>query len=149
MPTVTLREVTRENWRQCVGLKVAEGQARFVAPNTYSLAEAAYEPGCVPLAVYADGEMVGFTMYELLNGGGYILRLMVAEAHQRKGYGRAAMEEVIRILKAKPECRRIRTSYVPDNDHAAALYHSLGFRDRGERDQGEIVVELPDGASVD
>src|SRR5262245_38753883 len=40
---VTLRPVTRENWRAVARLEVAEGQRQFVAPNVYSLAEAAYE----------------------------------------------------------------------------------------------------------
>jgi len=63
--TVTLRPVTADNWKQCVGLSVEPEQKLFVAPNAYSLAEAAYEDGCVPLAIYHDETMVGFAMYWL------------------------------------------------------------------------------------
>jgi diamine N-acetyltransferase len=147
MPDVTLREVTRDNWKQCVRLQVDESQAGFVAPNAFSLAESKFEPTCVPLAVYAGDEMVGFAMYDLQNGEGCLVRLMVDRAHQGKGYGRAAVREVIRRLEAHPGCRRIRTSYVPGNAVAAALYHGLGFRDTGEVDSGEIVVELREGAA--
>ncbi len=61
--TMTLREITRENWLQCVRLKVAPEQEPFVAPNGVSLAQSKYEPEWVPLALYDDDEMVGFVMY--------------------------------------------------------------------------------------
>ncbi|HEX2204515.1 MAG TPA: GNAT family N-acetyltransferase [Longimicrobium sp.] len=147
MSDVTLREVTRENWRACVRLTVDEAQADFVAPNVYSLAESKFEPAAVPLAVYAGETMVGFVMYALEGTDGWIWRLMVDRAHQGKGYGRAAMEEVIRRLRALPGVRRIRTSFVPANAHAAALYRALGFHETGEVEQGEVVVELREDAA--
>ena len=146
MSDVTLREVTKENWLECIRLKVGEGQTGFVAPNVYSLAESKLYPEYVPLAVYAGEEMVGFAMYGVEDGTGWIIRLMTAEAHQGKGYGRAAVRELVRRLKAHPDCRRIRLSYVPANEAAAAFYRSLGFRDTGELLDGEIVVELREDA---
>ena len=72
--------------------------------------------------------MVGFTMYELNPCGvGFILRLMIDKAHQRKGYGRVAMVEVIRRLKLYPEVEMIATSHKQENKAAANLYRSLGF----------------------
>lgn len=71
--------------------------------------------------------MVGFTMYELTAGIGFILRLMIDSSHQRQGYGRSAMIEVIRRLKLHPEVQRIATSHRRDNVAAERLYRSLGF----------------------
>jgi len=138
-----------KNFHECIDLSVADEQRRFVASNMYSLAEAKADGVSTPLAIYADDEMVGFTMYwfDAEQGTGYIDRLMVAEGHQGMGYGRAAMLQVIDRLRARPGCRRIQTSYGPSNAVAEALYGSLGFRKTGETvAAGELVtvLEVPD-----
>jgi RimJ/RimL family protein N-acetyltransferase len=69
------------------------------------------------------------------------IRLSVAD-DQRRGYGRSAMSEVIGRLRSTPGCRRIRTSFEPNNKVADALYYSLGFRKTGEVDEGETVTVL-------
>ncbi len=42
-------------------------------------------------------------MYEIVAGVGFIMRLMIDRKHQRRGYGRATMLEVIRRLKLCPD----------------------------------------------
>jgi diamine N-acetyltransferase len=142
--TIELREITMENFRECIDLSVAEHQGGLVASNMYSLAEAKADGVSNPLAVYADGRMVGFTMYcfDPKSGIGYIDRLMVAADHQGRGYGRAAMTEVIERLRGTAGCRCIRTSFEPTNAVAEALYESLGFRRTGEIHDGEVVAVL-------
>jgi diamine N-acetyltransferase len=71
-----------------------------------------------------------------------IIRLMIAADQQGKGYGRAAMQAVIRRLKDQPECGAIYTSIVPENTIALQLYRSLGFEPTGEIFDGEIVLRL-------
>jgi diamine N-acetyltransferase len=66
-------------------------------------------------------------MYEIDCGVGSILRLMIDRAHQRKGYGRAALVEVIRRLRLEPEVEMIVTSHRSDNGVAATLFRSIGF----------------------
>ena len=143
-PRIELREITMDNFRECIRLEVADHQRGFVASNMYSLAEAKADGVSNPLAVYSDGNMVGFTMYwfDAKSGTGYIDRLMVADGHQRRGYGRATMREVIRRLRETPGCVRIRTSFEPTNEVARGLYRSLGFRETGEVDEGETVAVL-------
>ena len=142
--TIELREITMEDFRECIDLSVAEHQRGFVASNMYSLAEAKADGVSNPLAIYAGGRMIGFTMYcfDPKSGTGYIDRLMVAAGHQGRGYGRAAMTEVIRRLRATPGCRRIRTSFEPTNAVAEGLYQSLGFHKTGEIHDGEVVAVL-------
>jgi diamine N-acetyltransferase len=145
MTTVYLREINQDNWKQAICIDVAPEQKRFVASNLYSIAEAIFNPTFVPLAIYDGTEtMVGFLMYGTNpdNGELWILRLMVGQQYQRRGYGRAAMEEIIRRLKAKPDCQEIFTSYEPDNHVVARLYRSLGFEDTGRIEDGELVVCL-------
>ena len=141
---VTLRDVDRENFKRCVKLEVREDQKNFVASNVYSIAQSKVEPSYTPWAVYDGDEMVGFVMY------GYdredncycIARMMIDKNHQGKGYGRAAMEEIIRRLRATPDCREVALSIEPENEVAQRLYESLGFKKTGEVAQGEEVMRL-------
>jgi diamine N-acetyltransferase len=142
--TVTLREITMDNFRECIQLRVGEAQKDFVASNMYSLAEAQADKVSNPLAIYAGDEMVGFIMYDLNReeNRGYISRLMVDVRSQGKGYGRAAMSDVVGRLKREPGIRDIQTSFHPDNTTADALYASLGFARTGELIDEEIVVRI-------
>ncbi len=143
--TVTLREITMDSFRECIKLTVAETQQGFVASNMYSLAEAQADGVSHPRAIYADERMVGFIMFDFepKEDRGYISRLMIAEKHQRNGYGREAMQQVIDEFKRNPACKEIQTAVVPENVAAAALYRSLGFEPTGELDEGEAVLRMP------
>ena len=136
MAEIVLREITRENFRECVSLKLEPSQEALVAPNVESLAEAKVDPTLVPLAIYdraalgaplGDHGMVGFTMYGPVAAVGFIKRLMIDKRFQRKGYGRAAMREVIRRLRLDPQVQLIGTRHRRENEAAANLYRNLGF----------------------
>jgi diamine N-acetyltransferase len=132
---VSLREITPENFKQCVNLKVAEGQEKFVASNVMSIAQSKVYPTHLPFAVYAGEEIVGFVLYgfDEEEKRFYLGRLMIDEKHQGKGYGRAATLEVIERLKQIEDCTEIYLSFVPENKNAEKLYESIGFARTGER----------------
>ncbi len=143
---ISLRDITLDNWRECVRLKVAEDQLKFVATNAVSLAQSKYEPESVPLGVYDGDTMVGFVMYHPedyeVSKLWFIERLMVGQQYQGKGYGRAAMEALLARLKAEPGYAAILISFEPENAVAQKLYSSLGFVDTGEIEEGELVYRL-------
>jgi diamine N-acetyltransferase len=148
--SITLRELTRETWEECVDLDVAEDQREFVSSNLVSLAEAQFYPGTVCRAVYAGEAMVGFVMYgpdaEYApdEPGAYaFVRLMIDRHHQGHGYGRAAIAAVIEAVRNIPESRVLYTSYVPENIHAGRLYQAAGFQPTGRMLDGEIITALP------
>ncbi len=143
--SVTLREIDQDNWQECIKLKHDETQVNFVASNVYSLLESKFEKSFFPLGIYNNQTMVGFVMYGLDedDGNWWIIRLMVDRDHQKNGYGKAAMLKAIEILKNKPGCDCIFTSYVPENLVAEKLYLSMGFEKTGKIEDGEIVVCLP------
>ena len=90
-----------ENFRECISLELEPSQARPVAPNVESLAEAKVDPTLVPLAVYdraalGNHHMVGFIMYTPVAAVDLIEPVMIDKRYQRQGYGRAAMRGVIR-----------------------------------------------------
>lgn len=137
MVKVHLRRVTQENFRECLNIQVAESQKGLVATTTQSLAEAYVNSNLFPLAIYdaavcgyeqPEAPMIGFTMYEIAAGVGFITRLMVDKKYQRQGYAKATMIEVIRRLKLYPDVEIVATSYQKGNEIAAHLYQSLGFR---------------------
>lgn len=157
-PTVVLRPVSGDNWQAVVQLALAPGQEEFVASNVYSLAQAAYRPELVPLAIYAIGNtdapattaaetLVGFAMYSRLpdeQGRHWIFRVMVDQSQQGKGYGRAAMLLLLERMQATISALRTITLDFHERNHVAeALYESLGFVKSGEVEEHEVVASLP------
>jgi diamine N-acetyltransferase len=140
---VRLVPVTRDNWLDVLRLKPAEKEPCFVAPNMFSLAQAAYETEYEPLAVTLDGRAIGFVMHGIDpdDGVAWIVRLMIDFREQRRGLGRIAMEQVMDRITHLHDPKRIRISFDPDNTVARALYGSMGFKDTGEVDSGETVYE--------
>lgn len=69
---------------------------------------------------------------------------MVDAGHQRKGYGRAAMERALDYIRAKPfgPSDRVLLTVSPDNAAACRLYRGLGFTETGRADGDEIELEL-------
>jgi len=141
---ITLREITTENFKECVNLTVTESQKNFVAPNVYSIAQSKIYPTNNTFAVYSGDEMVGFVMFGLDTDDNrfYLGRLMIDEKHQGRGFGRAATLEVIERLKQTEDCTEIYLSFVPENENAEKLYKSVGFERTGEISDGEIVMRF-------
>ena len=139
---VSLREITPENFKECINLKVADVQATFVAPNVTSIAQAKIYPTANPLAIYDNDEMVGFVMFgfDTDDKRYYLVRLMIDEKFQGKGYGKAATLEVIERMKQIEDCAEIYLSFVPENTGAEKLYKSVGFERTGELNEGEVVM---------
>lgn len=147
--SVSLRPVTQDNWRAVAHLNVAEDQREFVAPNAYSLAEAAYEQGLTPVAIYADETLIGFALYTRepfqgeweftqtpYQGELGILRVMVDQQYQHQGYGRQAMQALIAQISALPGAEAIILNVMPTNVGALRLYESLGFVIYEENEHG-------------
>ncbi len=138
MVQVHLRDVTVGNFQECINLRVEQKQEGLVASNMKSLAEAKANPNLFPFALYDAttigyekplSPMIGFTMYEITAGVGFIQRLMIDQRYQHQGYGKAAMIEVIRRLKLYPQVQLIATSHRQENIAASQLYRSLSFVD--------------------
>lgn len=150
---VVLRPVTVENWREVAGLRVAPGQEEWVAPNAYSLAEAAYGLGpelaeirLAPLAVYASIEgrerPVGFAM---VNHGPdeerfFIMRLMIDASFQGRRFGGAALDAILADLLSRPQAKEVGISVRRENVRARDLYLSRGFTVVPSEDSDEILL---------
>ena len=149
-----IRPVTKENWKELVALKVRDDQKYFVASNLYSIAEAQFGetvPGeghwdMFPYGIYDEGKPVGFLMlsynYEYARFQGFILRLMVDDSFQGKGYGKFGMNWMLEKYRADERVQVVGISYEPNNEVARKLYASLGFQETGEIVDGEALALL-------
>ena len=142
--TVTLREVTKDNFRAIAGLSVADDQKNFVANNAFSMAEASFEEEAWFRAIYAGDTPVGFAMlFENHEKNEYgVWRFMIDKEHQGKGYGRAALQLLIDRIKSYPNAKVMELCVVPENVGAIKLYTSMGFADTGRVEWNENVYEL-------
>jgi diamine N-acetyltransferase len=142
--TVTLRPLTRDNLWAVVDLKLHPDQENLIEDNVASIANAYVEPTFVPLAVYADDDLVGFAMYgqHPNTGAWWVIRIMIDRDHQGQGLGRAALEALIETMAERVGCEEVVSSTLPSNAAMAGLFASLGFRPTGEIEDGEPLVSL-------
>ncbi|MCI0715756.1 MAG: GNAT family N-acetyltransferase [Chlorobi bacterium] len=141
---IELKEITRENLEKVLTLKVKKEQESFVALNAKSIAQSKFYPSLVTLIVYNENEPVGFLMFgeNETDGCMWIIRMMIDEKFQRKGYGREALRQLIELIKKEYGCQEIFLSFDPENEAAKKLYESFGFYDTGKIEEGEIVYKL-------
>jgi diamine N-acetyltransferase len=147
---VILEDVRADNWRACAALEVKPSQQRFVASVAYYLALCAYgESPWHPLAVRTEAEVVGFVMWGVdpADESFWIGGLVIDRRHQRRGYGRAVVTQLLERAAADGH-QEAALSYDPQNTAARSLYARLGFVETGEVEDDETVarkrLEPPD-----
>ena len=173
---VNLKKITHYNLADCLNMEITEEQENFVDSNAESLAEAyaSITNGgfATPYAIY-DGEvMVGFVMYTYYDKPDacdladfltstpdpayvpyktpcyYIWRILIDKNHQKKGYGKQAIEKIIAEIKTMPHGKAdyIYTSWVPHNIGSKSLFESFGFVETGDvegnEDEYEAIAKL-------
>ena len=147
--TIRLEAVNDKNRDAVLALSVREDQP-FVARNDVSLRQAdetnAEQPGVArPFAIYADEKLVGFCMFafdpeEKDPAYRYWLwRFMIDKSEQDKGYGQAALAEIIRYFKENG-ADRLYLSTEPENARGLHVYHKAGFRETGVIEGDEAVL---------
>lgn len=141
---IKLVPISIDNWEDALDLKVSEDHKQFVAPNVYSIAECQFYPDVTAFGIYLDDIMVGFTMYGTIKDSDcddddfrfWIWRLMIAEDHRGKGFGREATKMAIEEARRKGHSSVV-LSTEPHNHRAISLYESMGFKATGKIDDDE------------
>lgn len=143
-PTITIKPITKDNWEEAANLRLLPDQVDFLTPNVYSIAESKFHPELIPCAIYAGPVMVGFLMYarDPEDQQYWLYRLMIDERHQRKGFGRIALLQLIEIIRALPNAPELNVGYDVGNDVAARLYKNVGFVEQGMAPWGELTAKL-------
>ena len=153
---ISFEEITNKNiWKVCA-LEPFEEQKDFVAENIQSLAEAYATRNegnnALPLAVYNDDDLIGFIMIgkgtvgnpdesDLIKENYCFWRFMIDKKLQGKGYGSAALQEIIKYFKDHG-ANNIRLSTKESNVNALSMYRKAGFCDTREMNDEEIVLKL-------
>ena len=148
---ITLKPIDDTNREAVLKLTVREDQP-FVAPNDVSLRQAdeanAEDPGVArPFAIYADEKLVGFCMFafdpeeEDPDDRYWLWRFMIDKTEQGKGYGQAALAEIIKYFRDNG-ADQLWLSTEPENECGVHVYHKAGFKETGDIDDGEAVFAL-------
>lgn len=157
---IRLEEINGKNFRDLLELRVSDAQESFVAPNDVSIIEAyiaiTHHGQAFPFGIYDDETPVGFCMIgfgadddwedapDIARGSYNLWRFMIDERYQGKGYGRAAMKQIMDYIASEPcgPAEYCWLSYEPENMAAKSLYASFGFRETGEWDGDEAIAVL-------
>lgn len=141
--------VTADNWRTAVFLTTDPERKipldeKWLTSNAFSLLQCHYDQDWDCRLLVDEETAVGFVFFGYWREEDrYLLcRYMIDVKYQGKGYGKAFLPLVIRMIRAQYGCRDVYTSVHDDNTHALHLYTSLGFERTEEMDADERVYVL-------
>lgn len=121
---IRIGPVTPANRALVTALQLAPEQVGFVASNADSLREAKTDRDARPRVV------------------------MIDRAWQGRGYGKAALREVLGEIRGLGHIRHVSICYEPENEAARQLYRAAGFVEQGLDEDGEMIADLALAAST-
>ena len=144
---VYLKQIDEDNFIDAFNLKLASGQEAYVSHPIRSLAQAyVYRNQCTPFGIYHEDKMVGYVMviYDYDIPEYDIWHMMIDASEQGRGYGRAALQQVLEYIKRKPfgDSNRVALTCNKDNTNALALYQNIGFELTGNDDEDEVELAM-------
>lgn len=141
---IELRRVDKSNWFAVCRLEVRKSEQEFVAPNAFSLAQAAYEADTFPMAIYADDALAGFLMWNYDGGLGAwgLGRLMVSPEYRSRGIARSAVKMLLADVREKKGKIPFYTCVHGENEAGLALMQGLGFVKVQDMEDGELLLKI-------
>ena len=153
MASVTLREITKDNYLAIHKLQVRPDQEKFVATNAQSLSQSKFHDDAWYRAIYADDEPVGFVMLSIDREKSeyFLWRFMIDAKHQGCGYGKKALQKVVEFVGTLPVAKAFFTSHRKGDGSPEGFYLNFGFQHTGEVEDGEhlMKLDLADSDAVD
>ena len=143
-PVVELRELDKESFYPITKLDVFEEQKHNVAPNVFSIAQAYFHETAWFRGIYVGDEPVGFVMLNLDHEKPeyYLWRFMIDKDHQGKGYGKLALDEIVKVVKQFPEAQVLLSSVEMGEHSPLGFYKNYGFIETDEWEEDEKVIKL-------
>ena len=147
MDNIVLKRIDESNFIDCFNLKLAVGQEKYVSNPTRSLAQAyVYYSQCVPFGIQAEDKMVGYVMviYDYDDEVYNIWHMMIDKDFQGNGYGKGALQEVLRYISSKPfgQSQTVLITCNPENKIAYGIYRQLGFIETGRSGDDELELGI-------
>ena len=126
---VSLRDITRDNIRAVLALKVEPEQQRFTLPVGDMIARATLEDKVWYKAIYAGETPVGFIkVWEANAVEPDLWGLMVDAQYQGSGYAQQAVELAIaEIVEHNSAARRLCVGFLAEDGNARGFYEKIGF----------------------
>ena len=126
-----LKRVNNGNIIDITNFLLYDEQRRYMISPLNFLKSVEGEKNCRPLIIYNDDIPVGFFAYGIIEDVYVIAGFMIDLDHQRKGYGKKAMQILINKIKKDKSHSKISLNVDEDNVVAIKLYESLGFKMQG------------------
>lgn len=129
MTDVQLVPITKSNWKAVTELNLSSSQESYLPPNLYSIAEAQFYPDAQSKGIVVDDVLVGYVLFGIDDETNEwkIFRFMIDALYQGKGYGRLALNCIIKSIRSDNPVRPIKIAYQEDNKVAKHLYTKFGF----------------------
>jgi len=147
MEKISFENFTRDNWEEAMTMEVLPEQKKFAPTVAESLAAAYIKPwdeALDPYIIFVDDAMVGcfYISYTPESDDNYwIGGVIIDKKYQRRGYGRAALQEILRFLPTiHPHCQKALLTVEKDNLVAQQLYKSMGFGDTGRINKYDEII---------
>jgi diamine N-acetyltransferase len=140
VPEISLKEVTATSVRAVCALDVSPEQ-RSTLRQTQSRSRRRTEPCAWFRAIYADETPIGFVMLHEDRKRGVSVAVHGRCGLQRHGYGRRALDLVAEHVRAA-RARELVSSYVPGPAGPEDFYRRYGFKETGDIEDGEVVIQL-------
>ena len=138
---INLRDITQDNFKECINLSLSEEQIQYISSNVYSIAESKIFPFWIPKVIYQEEQLIGFLMYakDYEEGKLDICRFMIDIKNQGKGYGIGTLELMNNIAKEDNGINRIVVHVKKENERAKSIYKKFGFIDMNMIEYGQEV----------
>jgi diamine N-acetyltransferase len=148
MATLVLEELNARNISAANSLTLKQGQERFVAPLSYSMAEPFVNQATAwPRVVLEDGKVVGFIQGNFDPDADReefrccIWRINVAADAQGHGVGRFAVDQLADEARRRG-FERVTVIYEAGDLGPEQFFLRTGFTPIGETDYGEVIAAL-------
>ncbi|MBI9009059.1 MAG: GNAT family N-acetyltransferase [Tenericutes bacterium] len=152
MKNIELREVSKKNLRDIIMLseQLSEKHKKCVAPNVVSIAEASvYPKNAYHRGIFLEDKTIGFIMVfipdeESIKEGEddfFLWRFMITNDYQHKGYGKQAIDYIVKMAK-ELGYKRVLTSCEVVEDGPYPFYEKYGFVKMDKMFGEEIGLEL-------
>lgn len=124
--------ITKDNENTVLNLKIKTQQLSFIESIEDCLKEAKELSLWRPVGIYDNQVLIGFAMYGLwkeegTHGRVWLDRFLIDQRFQGKGYGKKALQAIIKHIYQEYGYPKIYLSLYEDNLVALHLYQSLGF----------------------
>lgn len=136
-----IRAIADSNKKEVLTLKIAEQQQGFIESVSQCLADAEKDARYIPLALYENGEIIGFSMYGKFDGQIWLDRYLIDKRFQGKGLGSRFFRMLVDYLLERYPEQPIYLSVFEQNKVAIQLYQKFGFSFTEELDEnGEKIM---------